>query len=94
MKEYSQPTGPYTGSNLLSQGYVYYEELNEYPSDSKQAQLYRNAKNSLAIIGGYNTQAQTSKVLLRMAATERAKEIAFLTNVFGFHIEAKLDRKT
>lgn len=93
MEEYSQPTGPYTGSNLLSQGYVYYEELNEYPSDSKQAQLYRNAKSSLAIIGGYNSQAQTSKVLLEMAAAERAKEIAFLANVFGFHIEAKLDRK-
>lgn len=93
MDEYSQPTGPYSGSNLLSQGYVYYEELNEYPSDSKQAQLYRNAKSSLAIIGGYNSQAQTSKVLLEMAAAEREKEIAFLTNVFGFQPKAKLDRK-
>lgn len=93
MKEYSQPTGPYTGSNLLSQGYVYYEELNEYPSDSKQAQLYRNAKSSLAMISGYNTQAQTSKVLLEMAAAEREKEIAFLSNVFGFQPKAELDRK-
>ena len=92
MKENSEPIGPYTGSNLLSQGYVYYEELNEYPPDSKQAQLYRNAKNSLAIIGGYNTQAQTGKVLLEMAAAEREKEIAFLSNIFDFHIEAKLDK--
>ena len=61
----------------------YYEELNEYPPDSKQAQLYRNAKNSLAVIGGYNTQAQTGKVLLEMAASEREKEITFLSNTFG-----------
>ena len=56
MKEDSEPIGPYTGSNLLSQGYVYYEELNEYPPDSKQAKLYRNAKSSLDIIGGYNSE--------------------------------------
>ena len=93
MKEDSEPIGPYTGSNLLSQGYVYYEELNEYPPDSKQAQLYRNAKNSLAIIGGYNSQTQTGKVLLEMAAAEREKEITFLSNTFGFQPKADLDRK-
>lgn len=85
-------TDPYFGSNLLSQEYVYYESLS-YDGDPTHKRLYNQAKNSLGILGGYNTQIETSAVLFKMAQAERQKEIAFLTNVFGFKVNADLDNK-
>lgn len=81
----------YTGSNLLSQGYVYYKELDEYPEDSKQARLYRNVNKSLSIIGEYNTQYETANTLFNMARNERDKEIKFLSKTFGFNPTINLD---
>ena len=81
----------YAGSNLLSQGYVYYKELDEYPEDSKQARLYRNVNKSLSIIGEYNTQYETANTLLNMAQNERDKEIKFLSETFGFTPPINLD---
>lgn len=73
---------PYFGSSLLSQEYVYYESLS-YDGDPTHKRLYNQAKNSLEVLSGHNTQIETAATLAQMAAAERQKEIAFLTNVFG-----------
>lgn len=81
---------PPFGGNPLSQEYVYYESLS-YDGDPVHKRLYNQVKNSLGVLGNSNTQIETSTTLFKMAQVERQKEIAFLTNVFGFKVNADLN---